>query len=117
MSTKATLAFHPTEGDEPGWHLYEEVFESGVVYLELRGIGADLFTRERGGVDLVVRLPIETATQLGLPSIVPPDRWKSACRTDKAGDLRRGLDAFRRRRGSATCDDDPTEPVPGSEEP
>ena len=38
MSTKATLAHHsePEDG-KPSWHLYEEVFEAGVVYLQLEG--------------------------------------------------------------------------------
>ncbi|WP_222945999.1 DUF2283 domain-containing protein [Paraburkholderia sp. UCT31] len=122
MSTKATLAYHPAEGDEPSWHLYEELGESRVVYLELENIDVELFTRDPrsrggGGVNLVLRLPIETATQLGLPSIVPPDRWKSACNPDKLGNLRRGLTALRRLRGSVSRYDDPTEPAPGSEEP
>ncbi|WP_176379861.1 hypothetical protein [Paraburkholderia youngii] len=122
MSTKATLAFQPAEGHEPAWHLYEEVGESGVVYLELEDIGVELSTRdpcsrEGGGVNLVLRLPIQTATQLGLPSIVPPDRWESACNPDKLGNLRRRLTALRRLRGSVSRYDDPTEPVPGSEEP
>ncbi|MGF6289653.1 hypothetical protein [Paraburkholderia youngii] len=88
MSTKATLAHHDGEGDEPDWHLYEEVFESGVVYLEIEGIGVELRTRElrpgdQGGADVVLRLPIATAIQLGLPSIVPAERWESACKRDK----------------------------------
>ncbi|MGF6956610.1 hypothetical protein [Paraburkholderia youngii] len=121
MSTKATLAYHPAEGDEPSWHLYEEVGESRVVYLELEDIDVELFARERysreHGGRVVLRLPIKTATQLGLASIVPPDRWESACNPDKIGNLRRGLTALRRLRGSVSRYDDPIEPVPGSEEP
>jgi hypothetical protein len=42
MSTKATLAHHNSdETDKPSWHLYEEVFEAGVVYLELEGVSVD----------------------------------------------------------------------------
>ncbi|MFL9903344.1 hypothetical protein PQR71_35310 [Paraburkholderia fungorum] len=49
MSTKATLAnHHSDQAGEPSWHLYEEVFETGVVYLELRGINVELHTREWG---------------------------------------------------------------------
>ncbi|MGF6658186.1 hypothetical protein OKW34_008776 [Paraburkholderia youngii] len=121
MSTKATLAYHPAEGDEPSWHLYEEVGESRVVYLELEDIDVDLFARERysreHGGRVVLRLPIKTATQLGLASIVPLDRWESACNPDKIGNLRRGLTALRRLRGSVSRYHDPTEPVPGSDEP
>jgi len=84
MSTKATLAHHNSdEADKPSWHLYEEVFEAGVVYLELEGVSVKLCTREQGGADVVVRLPIETAKQLGLHANVPPNLWAIACDTDK----------------------------------
>lgn len=73
MSTKVTLTHH--EG-EPSWHLYEEIFEPGVVYLEVRGVSVDLTTREAGGADVVLRLPLETAKQLGLHTNVPPERWE-----------------------------------------
>ena len=46
MSTKATLAHHDSEqAGEPSWHFYEEVFEAGVVYLELQGVSVELRTR------------------------------------------------------------------------
>ena len=119
MGTKITLVAHHTEGDEPAWRLYEEAFESGVVYLEIEGIGVELSSRDlrspKGGVDLVLRLPVQTATQLGLPSIVPPDRWESACDPDKGRTLSEGVEAFRRLRDNVKFFDDPTEP--GSEEP
>ncbi|MFM0366209.1 hypothetical protein [Paraburkholderia sediminicola] len=84
MSTKATLAhLHSDEADKPSWHLYEEVFEPGVVYLQLEGVTMELRTRQQGRADVVVRLPIETAKQLGLDTNVPPDRWAFACDTDK----------------------------------
>ncbi len=85
MSTKATLAHHNSDAKKPSWHLYEEVFEPGVVYLEVRGIPVELVTRENGGADVVLRLPIETAEQLGLPSIVPGNLWAIACDRDKGG--------------------------------
>ena len=47
MSTKATLALHASEGEEPAWHLYKELGESGVVYLDLEDIGIGLLARER----------------------------------------------------------------------
>jgi hypothetical protein len=83
MSTKATLAYHPSEDDEPAWHLYEEVLEAGVVYLELCGVSAVLSTREQGGADVVLRLPLETAKQLALHTIVPAERWERACDNKK----------------------------------
>ncbi|PRX34382.1 hypothetical protein B0G75_102414 [Paraburkholderia sp. BL18I3N2] len=84
MSTKATLAHHHSdEADMPSWHLYEDVFDPGVVYLQLEGVTMELRTREEGGADVVVRLPIGTAKQLGLDTNVPPGRWALACDTDK----------------------------------
>ncbi|MHA6821397.1 hypothetical protein ACQUKI_07595 [Ralstonia pseudosolanacearum] len=83
MSTKATLANHASEGNEPTWHLYEEVFETGVLYLELCGVSAVLNTRDQGGADVVLRLPIETAKQLGLHTIVSPEQWERACGSEK----------------------------------
>jgi hypothetical protein len=83
MSTKSTLAHHQTAGDEPGWHLYEETFEAGVIYLELRGVQVEMHTT-RDGADVVLRLPLETVRQLGMHTIVPPERWESATDPDKA---------------------------------
>jgi hypothetical protein len=110
MSTKATLAHHFAEDEEAvSWHLYEEVFESGVVYLELEGVAVELRTRElrsrgqcRAGV--VLRLPISTAIELGLHSVVPPAIWERVCERDKGG-------AFGRLKG-----DDPTEPIERGDE-
>lgn len=79
MSTRVTLAHHdPDAEDEPSWHLYEEVFEAGVVYLELEGVSVTLRARDEGGVEVVVRLPVGTARQLRLHTSVPPDRWALA---------------------------------------
>jgi hypothetical protein len=64
--------------------LYEEGFEQGVVYLELQGVGVELRVREQGsGADVVVRLPIETAKQLGLHTSVPPERWERVSQAHK----------------------------------
>ncbi|AST25907.1 hypothetical protein CJO81_17400 [Ralstonia solanacearum] len=63
--------------------MYEEVFESGAVHLELCGVSAVLSTREQGGPNVVLRLPIETAKQLGLHTIVSPERWERACGSEK----------------------------------
>jgi hypothetical protein len=105
MSTKATLASHHSEQEgEPSWHFYEEVFETGVVYRELRGVSVELQTREQGGANVVVRPPIETAKQLGLQTNVSHERWESACDSDKTAPLDRI-------RGSVHRYDDPTDPV------
>ncbi|GAB6847068.1 hypothetical protein [Paraburkholderia kururiensis] len=82
MSTKSTLAHHQPMGDEPAWHLYEEVFEAGVIYLELRGVHVEMHTTQ-GGADVVLQLPIETVRQLGIDKVVPPTRWESAADPDK----------------------------------
>lgn len=105
MSTKATLAYHHSEQtSEPPWHFYEEVLEAGFVYLELQGVSVELQTREQGGADIVVRLPVETARQLGLHTNVSPERWASACNQDK-------LTALGKLRGSVRRYDDPTDPI------
>ncbi|MFM0282366.1 hypothetical protein P0D75_30590 [Paraburkholderia sediminicola] len=84
MGTTGTLAFHQsTEESGPAWRLYEGLFEVGVVYLELKGVSVELCTREQGGADVVMRLPIETARQLGLNASVPPNLWARACDADK----------------------------------
>jgi len=86
MSTKATLAWHGAEDGKPAWRLYEELFEAGVVYLELEGVALDFTTlgnMEHGPGTVLLRLPVETAQQLGLHTCVPPERWKSACSEDK----------------------------------
>jgi hypothetical protein len=104
MSTEATLAHHHAEAGEPSWHLFGEVFEAGVVYLEPRGVSVELQTRELRGADVVLRLPIETAKQLGLHTTVPSERWESACASDK-------LESLEPLRGSVHRYDDPTDPV------
>jgi len=71
----STFAHHHSDGNFSSWHFYEEVFEAGVVYLELRGVTVELATRESGGADLTVRLPLETARQLGLHANVPSAQW------------------------------------------
>jgi hypothetical protein len=75
-----------------------------VVYLELGGVSVELTTREQGGADMVVRLPIKTAQQLGLHTNVPPERWALASEDDKTTPLKR-------LRGSGHRYDDPTDPV------
>lgn len=53
------------------------------MHLELCGVSAVLSTREQGGPNVVLRLPIETAKQLGLHTIVSPERWERACGSEK----------------------------------
>ena len=79
MSTKATLSHHISAAGEPSWHFYEEVFEEGVVYLEVRGVNVELMTSGQGGAVVTIRLPVETATQLGLHTQVEAEKWARAC--------------------------------------
>ncbi|WP_250435076.1 hypothetical protein [Caballeronia sp. ATUFL_F2_KS9A] len=87
MSVNATLARYKSEGSkEPSWHLYEDVFETGVVYLQLQGVAIDFTTiadAEHGLGTVVLRLPVHTAQQLGLHTPVPADLWAKACDADK----------------------------------
>ncbi|MFM0114959.1 hypothetical protein [Paraburkholderia nemoris] len=89
MGTKITLAHHSeSEDGNPSWQLYEEVFEAGVVYLQLEGVPVDFTTlgnMEHGPGTVRLRLPTETAKQLGLHSIVPPEQWERACDPSKWG--------------------------------
>jgi hypothetical protein len=113
MSTKATLASHFAEGDQPTWHLYEEVFESGVVYLEICGVDLELETRVNracGSVNVVLRLPIKTASQLGLQSVSEPEQWQRPSDPDKDEGLLRGLEEFDRLRDSSARGDDSLNP-------
>lgn len=72
MGTALTLAYHDGADAEPAWRFYQEPFEAGAVYPALRGVSVVLQTRETGGADVVVRLPVERATQPGLHASVPP---------------------------------------------
>lgn len=103
MSTKTTLAYHDSAAGEPSWHFYEEVLESGVVYLELEGISAEMTTLELGGARVVLRLPTETARQLGLHQLVSDQRWEKAADPKKTEPLKA-------LRGSGLHVDDPDEP-------
>jgi hypothetical protein len=112
MSTKATLAQHDSEDGKPSWHLYEEMFETGVVYLELEGVQADVVMIDspwaKAGT-VLLRLPVATAQQLGLHTIVPSEQWERA-RNEKKTDSSKSL------RGSVRRLDNPTDPVWPSED-
>lgn len=79
MSTKGILASGESADTSLRWRLYEELFEPGVVYLELDGVKIeDLRTLDGGGAELVLRLPIRTAEELGLHTVVPQTVWERA---------------------------------------
>ncbi|WP_109484193.1 hypothetical protein [Paraburkholderia sp. C35] len=91
MGTKATLAHHESEDGKPSWRLYEELFEGSVVYLQLEGVAIDFTTlgnmENRPGT-VVLRLPIETAKQLGMHSVVPAEKWETLCDREKPKPLK-----------------------------
>jgi len=73
MSTKATIALERDESTGVGYHLYEEAFEDGTVYLELEGFQFEASSiacihGEEGQPRLLVKLPSMWAVKLGLIS-------------------------------------------------
>lgn len=84
MSTKATLASNYPEDTGLSWRIYEELFEPGVVYLELNGVDIEeLRTRKERGAELVLRISVKAAEELGLHTVVPSTAWQRASDPEK----------------------------------
>ena len=75
MSTKSSIKARDRTSERPGFHLYNDVFDSldardrarePHVYLLLDGIAAQLQTLNAGGAMVTVALPREMARELGL---------------------------------------------------
>jgi len=70
MSTKSTLKHDRDQSTGQSFHLYEECFEDGQVYLELEGFpfeaASSAIPSEQGLSRIVVRLPNAWARKLGL---------------------------------------------------
>lgn len=66
MSTKSTIKFREQTVETPGFHLYDEMFEDGVVYLRLDGVPVALETQDGPGASVTVQLPRDMAQALGL---------------------------------------------------
>ncbi len=71
MSTKSTQKYEQDAKTGQGFHVYEEVFDEGNVYLELTGFQFEASTSGTellnvGGPRVVVKLPVEWAEKLGL---------------------------------------------------
>jgi hypothetical protein len=70
MSTKCTLKHGRDESTGQSFHLYEECFEDGNVYLELEGFpfeaASSAMLYDQAPTRLVVRLPTAWAEKLGL---------------------------------------------------
>jgi hypothetical protein len=71
MSTKGSIAYENDEATGHTFHLYEECFEDGNIYLELTGFPFEASSGLNIGLDevnphLVVKFPVEWAKKLGL---------------------------------------------------
>lgn len=70
MSTKSTRKYQLDEATGRGFHLYDEVFDEENVYLALRGLhfkaASSVELTENGPMEVVIKLPIDLAKNLGL---------------------------------------------------
>ncbi|WP_250510330.1 hypothetical protein [Caballeronia sp. GACF4] len=69
MSTAATLDTYESNDGTQSWRLYEELFESDAVYLELKGVAVELEVTDEAKTRVVVRLPLEMARRLATAEI------------------------------------------------
>jgi len=74
MSTKSSLKYEDDQTTGQGFHLYEEWFDEGNIYLELTGFQFEASSSaelsDNGVPHLVVKLPVAWSQKLG---IVSPD--------------------------------------------
>jgi hypothetical protein len=74
MSTKCDIKWRDQEHDKPGFHLWDDCFETlaegdaAPVYLQLEGVPVSLQT-QGAGATVTVKIPREMARALGL---LPP---------------------------------------------
>ena len=70
MSTRGSIKFEHDQATGQGFHLYEELFESGHVYLEITGVPFEVASSVdlsgTGPNQVVIRLPEAWARKLGL---------------------------------------------------
>jgi hypothetical protein len=71
MGTTATLDTYESDDGKTSWRLYEELFESGAVYLELTGVAVDLEVTAQAQTRLVLRLPLDVARRLATANVTP----------------------------------------------
>ncbi|CAJ7592931.1 Uncharacterised protein [Burkholderia pseudomallei] len=71
MGTTRTLDTCESTDGKTSWRLYEELFESGAVYLELNGVGVELEVTAQAQTRLVVRLPLDVARRLATANVTP----------------------------------------------
>ena len=90
MGTTRTLDTCDLEGGKTSWRLYEELFESGVVYLELNGVAVELEVTATAQTRLVLRLPLEMARRLATANVTPA-QWDDIAKARTFG--KRGADS------------------------
>jgi hypothetical protein len=66
MSTKSSIAYEKDEATGQTFHLYEECFEEGKIYLELTGCSFTASSSPEGKAQVLVELPVAWARKLGL---------------------------------------------------
>lgn len=71
MGTTGTLDIYESSDGHSSWRLYEELFGSGVVYLELSGVGVELKVTEKAQTRLVLRLSLDRAKRLATANVTP----------------------------------------------
>lgn len=74
MGTTGTLDTYESDDGKTSWRLYEELFESNAVYLELNGVSVELEVTGQAQTRLVLRLPLEMARRLATAK-VKPAQW------------------------------------------
>jgi len=71
MGTTRTLDTCESADGKTAWRLYEELFESGVVYLELDVAAVELQVTGQARTRLVVRLPLDLTRRLATANVTP----------------------------------------------
>ncbi|MFM0133334.1 hypothetical protein [Paraburkholderia sediminicola] len=71
MGTTGTLDTYESDDGTTSWLLYEELFESGAVYLELNGVNFELEVTGQAQTRLVLRLPLDMARRLATAKVTP----------------------------------------------
>ncbi|BEU20008.1 hypothetical protein [Paraburkholderia sp. 22B1P] len=71
MGTTRTLDTGESDDGKTSWRLYEELFESGAVYLELTGVAVELEVTAQAQTRLVARLPLDLARRLAAAKVTP----------------------------------------------
>jgi hypothetical protein len=70
-SVEPDLVMLDTADGKTSWRLYEELFESGAVYLELNGVSVELEVSGQAQTRLVLRLPLDMARRLATAKVTP----------------------------------------------